>query len=120
MNQRQSFSFETSTFRKLGREAKLTLQEDRGQSLQCAALMKQPGRKSARAARVFISLACDRQQRMPGRTTGLLRQILLSTNADFYPRLGVGCGGDPGGGMSGLNCLGTPVPVIAPHFRGAF
>ena len=40
----------------------------------------------------------------------------------IYPRLGAGLwgGGGPGGGMSGLNRLGTPVPVIAPSFRGAF
>jgi hypothetical protein len=50
----------------------------------------------------FRSLA-KRQQRMPGRIT------VPSTCIRGWARLRVGWG--DGGGMSGLNRLGTPVPV---------
>ena len=39
----------------------------------------------------------------------------------MYPRLGADGGvADPGPGLSGFDRSGTPVPDIAPHYRGAF
>ena len=57
---------------------------------------------------------------MPGRTTGFLTQSFVKAARACAYGWARPVGGGPEGGMSGLNRFETPVPVIAPHYRGAF